>query len=73
LKAYLIVEKGQYGNIQNEYAPFYVWNKTDGMNSFLLGGPFNNILDSFGWTQVNTWNILHQHIAYKKKKMPILL
>jgi hypothetical protein len=67
LKAYLIAEKGQYRNIQNEYSPFYVWNKTDGMNSFLLDGPFNSILDSFGWTQVNTWNVLHQHISVQDK------
>jgi hypothetical protein len=41
--------------------------KTDGMNSFLPGGPFNNILSSFGWTQVNTWNVLHQHISVQNE------
>ncbi len=62
LKAYLIAEKEKYDNIQNEYAPFYVWNGVEGMNQFLLGGPFNNILDSFGWTSVNTWQIIHAKV-----------
>ena len=58
MKSYLIAEKGKYGNIENEYAPFYLWNQVEGMNNFLLGGPFNNILNSFGWTTVNTCEVI---------------
>ena len=66
MKAYLIAEKGKYGNLQNEYAPFYLWNKIEGMNQFLLGGPFDNILNSFGWTIANTWEVLHSDIKKVK-------
>lgn len=52
-KAYLISEKGRFGNDANRYAPFYLWNDHGGMNQFLLGGPYDNILASFGWQQVN--------------------
>jgi len=62
MKAYLIAEKTKYNNYENQYAPFYLWEKVDGMNQFLLGGPFNNILNSFGWQQVNNWMVLHAQI-----------
>ncbi|NGZ74723.1 DUF4865 family protein [Saccharibacillus alkalitolerans] len=52
-KAYLISEKGKFGNEANRYAPFYLWNEHEGMNRFLFGGPYDAILDSFGWQQVN--------------------
>lgn len=50
-KAYLISEKDQKG-ASNSYRPFYVWEKTDGMNQFLFNGSFDNILSSFGWQKV---------------------
>lgn len=62
MKAYLIAEKNKYNNYQNQYAPFYLWEKEDGMNQFLLGGYFNNILNSFGWTQVHNWIVLHEYV-----------
>lgn len=68
MKAYLIAEFGKHGNIQNEYAPFYLWKGAEGMNHFLLDGPFNNILNSFGWTPVNTWVVLHQKIEKHDSK-----
>lgn len=58
LKAYLIAEKGKYGNTRNQYAPFYLWRGTEGMNAFLLHGPFGNILSSFGWPTVRTWLVI---------------
>lgn len=58
MKAYLIAEKGKYGNARNQYAPFYVWRTVEGMNEFLLRGPFNNILQSFGSPQVRTWFVI---------------
>ena len=62
MKAYLIAEKCKYNNYENQYSPFYLWEKEEGMNTFLLGGYFNNILNSFGWTQVRNWIVLHEHI-----------
>lgn len=62
MKAYLIAEKGKHGNKYNEYAPFYLWRDTEGLNQFLLGGPFNNILNSFGWTNVSTWQVMHSEL-----------
>ena len=62
MKAYLIAEKSKYNNYENQYAPFYLWEKEDGMNKFLLGGPFSNILSSFGWTQVHNWMVLYQQV-----------
>lgn len=49
LKAYLIREKGIDGALNNEYAPFYLWNGVIGMNRFLWTGTgFTNIVGSFG-------------------------
>ena len=62
MKAYLIAEKSRFDNYENQYAPFYLWEKEDGMNQFLLGGPFNNIISSFGRPKVNNWVVLHQDI-----------
>ena len=62
LKAYLIAEKGKYNNYENQYAPFYLWEQEDGMNKFLLDGYFNNILNSFGWTRVLNWVVLHEQV-----------
>lgn len=53
LKAYLISEKIKHGNVSNRYAPFYLWNDRNGMNEFLLNGPYDAILHSFGWQQIN--------------------
>ena len=52
-KFYLITEKSVNGNIQNSYAPLYLWKDHLGMNKFLFEGPYDNILDSFGWQNVN--------------------
>jgi len=52
-KAYLITEAEQKGNLYNSYAPLYLWNEPKGMNHFIFDGYFDNILDSFGWQQIN--------------------
>jgi hypothetical protein len=40
----------------NQYAPFYVWTDTVGMNRFLWGGGgFTGVVDSFGRPAVNHW------------------
>jgi len=51
-KCYLIKEK-KAGNIENMYAPLYVWKTSEGMNKFLFGGYYDNIIRSFGWQHVN--------------------
>lgn len=52
-KAYLISEKGTFGNKKNEYAPLYLWKSNQGMNKFIFDGFYYNILNSFGWQQIN--------------------
>lgn len=56
LKAYLIRERGRDGSPVNEYAPFYLWAATSGMNRFLWGaGGFRGIIDDFGRPAVRNW------------------
>jgi len=50
LKAYLIREQGV-----NAYAPFYLWNDAHGMNRFLWGGGFANIVRDFGRPPIRQW------------------
>ncbi|ASI77488.1 DUF4865 family protein [Bacillus pacificus] len=52
-KAYLITEAGKEGNFYNCYAPLYIWNGHEGMNKFIFEGYYDNILQSFGWQQIN--------------------
>jgi hypothetical protein len=55
LKAYLIRERGLRGSPVNQYAPFYLWNTVDGMNSFLWGGGFQGVSDDFGRPSARQW------------------
>lgn len=48
-KAYLIKSDKEH----NEYSPFYIWKNSKGMNKFIFEGFFDNILDSFGWQNIN--------------------
>ncbi len=52
-KAYLITESGKDGNFYNCYAPLYIWNGHEGMNKFIFEEYYDNILQSFGWQQIN--------------------
>ncbi|MED1560267.1 DUF4865 family protein [Bacillus paramycoides] len=52
-KAYLITEAGKNKNFYNSYAPLYIWNNHEGMNKFIFDGFYDNILESFGWQQIN--------------------
>jgi hypothetical protein len=54
-KAYLIRERGTDGSLVNEYAPFYLWNTPQGMNSFLCGPGFQGLVDDFGRPTVEHW------------------
>ncbi|OCG23482.1 DUF4865 domain-containing protein [Gilliamella sp. wkB108] len=51
-KAYLISEKDN-DNLANSYCPLYVWRQTTGMTKFIFDGYFDNIIDSFGWQNIN--------------------
>lgn len=55
LKAYLIRERGVDGSPVNQYAPFYLWNSAEGMNSFLWGPGFQGLADDFGRPVVEHW------------------
>lgn len=54
-KAYLMRERGVHGSPVNQYAPFYLWNTVEGMNSFLWGGAFQGLVDDFGRPVVQHW------------------
>lgn len=54
-KAYLIRERGVGDSPVNQYAPFYLWNTPEGMNSFLWGPGFQGIVDDFGRPEVQHW------------------
>ncbi|MFD5268156.1 DUF4865 family protein [Streptomyces sp. NPDC058335] len=55
VKAYLLRERGVHGSPVSQYAPFYLWNTTEGMNAFLWGGPFQGLSDDFGRPAVRQW------------------
>jgi len=54
-KAYLVRERGVHGSPVNQYAPFYLWNTVEGMNRFLWGGAFQELVNDFGRPQVLRW------------------
>ncbi|MFF7276985.1 DUF4865 family protein [Streptomyces griseorubiginosus] len=54
-KAYLMRERGVHGSPVNQYAPFYLWNTVEGMNTFLWGGAFQGLSNDFGRPSVRQW------------------
>jgi hypothetical protein len=54
-KAYLIRERGVADSPVNQYAPFYLWNTPQGMNSFLWGPGFQGLVADFGRPVVEHW------------------
>ncbi|MET8079606.1 DUF4865 family protein [Streptomyces sp. NPDC005303] len=54
-KTYLMRERGVNGSPVNQYAPFYLWNTMEGMNTFLWGGAFQGLSDDFGRPSVRQW------------------
>ncbi|MFD3947314.1 DUF4865 family protein [Streptomyces sp. NPDC058579] len=54
LKAYLMRERAD-GSPVDQYAPFYLWNTPEGMNSFLWGPGFRGIVNDFGRPVVQHW------------------
>ena len=51
-KCYLIQEKNE-DSFENVYTPLYIWKDSNGMNQFLFGGYYDNIIKSFGWQNIN--------------------
>jgi len=54
-KTYLMRERGVNGSPVNQYAPFYLWNTVEGMNTFLWGGAFQGLSNDFGRPSVRQW------------------
>ncbi|MGN9817611.1 DUF4865 family protein [Streptomyces sp. SD11] len=55
LKAYLLRERGVDGSPVSQYAPFYLWDTPEGMNSFLWGPGFQGLVNDFGRPVVQHW------------------
>lgn len=58
-KAYLSAdrENERTSSRENLYAPFYLWEDSEGMNNFLCGEGFAGLTQSFGWPSVKTWSV----------------
>lgn len=56
-KAYLMRERDVDGSPVNQYAPFYLWNTPEGMNSFLWGAGFQALCADFGRPVVEHWTV----------------
>jgi hypothetical protein len=56
IKTYLVRERGVHGSPVNQYAPFYLWNTMEGMNTFLWGGAFQGLSNDFGRPSIRQWS-----------------
>ncbi|WP_395695656.1 DUF4865 family protein [Nocardioides sp.] len=70
-KAYLIRERGRHGSPVNQYAPFYSWARSGGMNQFLFGPPFEGIRADFGRPVVRTWQTVGAFNGPVPSRLPI--
>jgi len=55
-------DEGRRHASENLYAPFYLWDSNEGMNSFLGGSGFAALTASFGWPSVKTWSVWHSRL-----------
>ncbi|KRL98951.1 DUF4865 family protein [Liquorilactobacillus satsumensis] len=71
-KAFLISERSQ-GELSNSYSPLYVWKDSEGMNKFIFNGFFDNILQSFGWQniEIGITTVVKLEENFKKSKYVI--
>lgn len=58
-----LTASGSDPNAENLYAPFYVWDEVEAMNSFFMGEAFKSVSSAFGWPPVELWSGL----AWQKK------
>ncbi|MBJ7311539.1 DUF4865 family protein [Rugamonas sp. CCM 8940] len=58
-KAYLSAERDDaaLASADNLYAPFYLWDGSEGMNAFLGGAGFAAVTQAFGRPSVATWSV----------------
>jgi hypothetical protein len=55
-KAYLTARAdAETASRENLYAPFYVWEKAEGLNDFVCGPGFAGVAASFGRPRIRTW------------------
>ncbi|MFI9272762.1 DUF4865 family protein [Kitasatospora sp. NPDC052896] len=71
LKAYLIRERGVAGSPVNQYAPFYLWRSTEGMNGFLWGPGFRALCADFGRPEVRQWGGLAFRDGPDRSRPPV--
>jgi hypothetical protein len=62
-KAYLSARRSELGSSENLYAPFYLWERPQGMDAFLSGAGFKGVSGSFGWPSAASWIVWHQHVS----------
>ncbi|MTJ79545.1 MAG: DUF4865 family protein [Telmatospirillum sp.] len=64
-KAYLSARKRDDGfaSAENLYAPFYLWDTPEGIDSFLSSPGFSALARDFGWPSVQTWLVWHTEVA----------
>jgi hypothetical protein len=64
-KAYLSARKqgGDFPSAENLYAPFYLWDKPEGLNDFLSGPGFAGVAQAFGWPEVKIWPVWHAELS----------
>jgi hypothetical protein len=64
-KAYLTARKDDAltGSRDNLYAPFYVWNNSQGLNDFVCGPGFAGVSGAFGRPRIKTWIVWHMAIS----------
>ncbi|SIR14131.1 protein of unknown function [Rhizobium sp. RU35A] len=58
-KAYLSARKQDNGfsSTENLYAPFYLWDEPEGIESFLTSPGFAALTRDFGWPSVQVWQV----------------
>ncbi|OIQ77409.1 hypothetical protein GALL_409020 [mine drainage metagenome] len=47
---------------ENLYAPFYLWDRPEGMNRFLGSQGFTAVTQAFGWPSVKIWSVWHARV-----------
>lgn len=62
-KAFLHVSRGTAGSAENLYAPFYVWDNSEGMNRFLCSEGFAALTQAFGWPSIKLWSVWHHRLT----------
>lgn len=64
-KAYLAARKEDDGfrSTENLYAPFYLWDEPEGIDSFLSSPGFAALTRDFGWPSVQTWLVWHADLG----------